>query len=301
MKVYYNEIDPFCCAWIAELIRMGELPDGDIDNRSIEDVRPDELIGYDQCHFFTGIAGWPLALKQAGWDGPVWTGSCPCQSFSQAGKRKGFADERHLWPVWFKLISQCRPPVVFGEQVAGSAAKDWFDLVCSDLERVGYRGGGHRLPQLAATARRISDKDCTGWHTPQCADVTMGSEKKLFHTTVQFSLGDQVLLAGWPTPCARDYMDSPNQKETRKDGRSKLDVLSTKAMSLVGKVQGPCRLTASGKILTGSGAGIKNGGRLNPALSRWLMGFPKAWCIAAINAARTFVPLRKGSKATAMR
>jgi hypothetical protein len=57
---------------------------------------------------------------QAGWpdDEPIWTGSCPCQPFSAAGKGGGFADERHLWPAFHWLIEQCRPELVLGEQVA---------------------------------------------------------------------------------------------------------------------------------------------------------------------------------------
>ncbi|WP_366125088.1 DNA cytosine methyltransferase [uncultured Desulfovibrio sp.] len=83
-------------------------------------------------------------MRQAGWsdDRPVWTGSCPCQPFSTAGDGKGFADERHLWPAFFHLISQCRPTVCFGEQVAKKRGLRWFDLVRSDLECSGYACGG---------------------------------------------------------------------------------------------------------------------------------------------------------------
>lgn len=78
---YYNEIDPFAAQWLRNLIAAGHLPAGDVDERSIVDVRPDDLKGYVQCHFFAGIGGWPLALRMAGWpdDREVWTGSCPCQ------------------------------------------------------------------------------------------------------------------------------------------------------------------------------------------------------------------------------
>lgn len=143
MTAYYNEIDPYAAEWLRNLIYAGHIAPGDIDTRSIEDVRPDDLRGYTQCHFFAGIGVWSYALRQAGWpdNRPVWTGSCPCQPFSQAGKGAGFADERHLWPAWFHLIEQCRPPVVFGEQVASKDGLAWLDLVQDDLEGTGYAFG----------------------------------------------------------------------------------------------------------------------------------------------------------------
>jgi DNA (cytosine-5)-methyltransferase 1 len=141
---YYNEFDPDAAQWLRNLITAGLIPAGDVDERSIEDVRPNDLRGYTQCHFFAGIGGWPLALDLAGWprDMPAWTGSCPCQPFSSAGKGDGFADERHLWPAWFHLIRECRPNVVFGEQVASAIRHGWLDLVSADLEAEGYAVGG---------------------------------------------------------------------------------------------------------------------------------------------------------------
>ena len=138
--VYYNENDPRAAAWLRELIKGGHIASGEVDERSIEDIEPSELEGYAQCHFFAGIGGWSYALRLAGWpdDKPVWTGSCPCQPFSAAGKGKGFADERHLWPAWFQLIGVCRPPVIFGEQVASPAGLAWFDVVHADLEGAQY-------------------------------------------------------------------------------------------------------------------------------------------------------------------
>ncbi|HBT0375972.1 TPA: DNA cytosine methyltransferase [Klebsiella pneumoniae] len=140
---YYNEIDPFAAQWLRNLIAAGHIAPGEVDERSIEDVTPDDLRGFTQCHFFAGIGIWSHSLRLAGWpdDRPVWTGSCPCQPFSAAGKGDGFADERHLWPHFYHLISERRPQHVFGEQVAAGNANVWFDLVQADLEGMGYAFG----------------------------------------------------------------------------------------------------------------------------------------------------------------
>ncbi|MGM8392753.1 DNA cytosine methyltransferase [Enterobacter hormaechei] len=140
---YYNEIDAFAAQWLRNLIAGGHIAPGEVDERSIEDVTPDDLRGFTQCHFFAGIGVWSHSLRLAGWpdDKPVWTGSCPCQPFSAAGKGDGFADERHLWPHFFHLISERRPEHVFGEQVAAGNANAWFDLVQADLEGMEYAFG----------------------------------------------------------------------------------------------------------------------------------------------------------------
>lgn len=156
-SVYYNEIDPYCAKWLANLMDAGLIPRGDIDTRSIEDVIPSELAGYDQCHFFAGLGGWPYALQLAGWGTrPVWTGSCPCQPFSAAGKGAGFADERHLWPSWQHLIAQRDPAVVFGEQVAN--ATDWLGLVCGDMEAMGRAVGFSHIEAASANAYHRRDR-----------------------------------------------------------------------------------------------------------------------------------------------
>lgn len=160
MTAYYNEIDPYAAAWLRNLIAAGHIAPGDVDDRSILDVRPYDLRNYTQCHFFAGIGGWSHALRLAGWpdDRPVWTGSCPCQPFSAAGKGKGADDERHLWPAWFNLIRECRPDTIFGEQVAAAVGHGWLDLVSSDLEGQGYAVGACVLGAHSVGAPHIRQR-----------------------------------------------------------------------------------------------------------------------------------------------
>jgi DNA (cytosine-5)-methyltransferase 1 len=150
VTTYYNENDPFAAAWLRNLMKQGLIYDGEVDERSIADVRAADLKGFTACHFFAGIGGWDHALDLAGWpaERKVWTGSCPCQPFSLAGKQQGFDDHRHLWPVWRDLIAECRPPTIFGEQVA--SASRWLGLVRGELEAMGYAVGA--VPVEAASA-----------------------------------------------------------------------------------------------------------------------------------------------------
>jgi DNA (cytosine-5)-methyltransferase 1 len=154
VTAYYNEIDPAACAVLRQLIADGVIAPGDVDTRSIKEVSPDDLRGYTQCHFFAGGGLWSVAARMAGWpdDRPLWTGSCPCQPFSAAGKGLGTNDPRHLWPDFHRLIRACRPPVVMGEQVAGAAGYAWFDGVRADLESEGYTSRGVDIPACAVDA-----------------------------------------------------------------------------------------------------------------------------------------------------
>lgn len=160
MTAYYNENDPGMAAWLELLILEGHIASGHVDRRSIEEVTPNDISGYTQCHFFAGLGGWSHALRLAGWsdDRPVWTGSCPCQPFSQAGRGLGTADERHLWPVWRNLIAERRPSAIFGEQVASPAALAWLSVVQDDLEGFGYAIAPFDLPAAGAGAPHIRQR-----------------------------------------------------------------------------------------------------------------------------------------------
>jgi len=147
--ILYNELEEYPARWLESLMASGDIPRGYVIQGDLRDIPTDSLQRVTQYHTFAGIGGWPLALRMAGYpaDAPVWTGSCPCQPFSSAvrGEPKGTKDERHLWPAWLEQITECRPPIIFGEQVASPAGRAWLATVQTDLEALGYLCAGADL------------------------------------------------------------------------------------------------------------------------------------------------------------
>ena len=290
-RAYYNDTDPYAAAWLRNLIAAGHLPAGDVDERSIEEVSADDVRGYQQAHFFAGIGGWPLALGMAGWTGPVWTGSCPCQPFSVAGKRAGSDDPRHLWPAWMRLIGECRPNTIFGEQVPGAIGHGWLDLVSLDLEAEDYAVGSVVLgahsvgaPHIRQRLWWVADADgrdtgtawlqrsgeygqgsrktvalTAGWATPRVGNNGgYGNPERA--TDGKVRLEDQV--QGWTTPQSHDAQGRPNPERLSRHG-----------------TKHGCRNLndEAGLTFDTSLASTEKRGQLNPEFTRWLMGYPAEW------------------------
>lgn len=173
MRAYYNENEPFCVEWLKNLIAAELIPAGDVDDRSIEQVQPNDLRGYDQWHFFAGISGWCRALSLVGLSSVpgICTGSPPCQDNSVAqsihGERQGLRGVRSgLAHQWLDLVGELQPGLVLFENVSG--IKKWQAEITGRLAGFGYSVAVRNLSAACAGApnprRRVwiaADRDGT--------------------------------------------------------------------------------------------------------------------------------------------
>lgn len=100
----------------------------------------------------------------------ILTGGFPCQPFSQAGRRKGTADDRYQWPNMFRVIQNVKPDWVIAENVRGLVT--WNDgmvleQVCTDLESEGYEVQPFIIPACAVNAPHRRDRI---WIIANCAN-----------------------------------------------------------------------------------------------------------------------------------
>ena len=139
----FCEIDPFCQAvlkkhWPNSIIHndIKTLTNAEYQ-RELQSEGSEQKIGQRTCDIITG--------------------GFPCHPFSQAGRRKGKKDDRHLWPEMLRVIREFQPDWVVGENVAGIVSMV-LDEVCLDLENEGYEVQPFVIPACAVNAPHRRDR-----------------------------------------------------------------------------------------------------------------------------------------------
>ncbi|MEH6413865.1 DNA cytosine methyltransferase [Pseudomonas sp. CGJS7] len=286
---FYNENDPYLCDWLRNLIAVGLIPAGDVDDRDIRSVCADDLRGYGQCHFFAGVGGFAYAARLAGWpdDAPLWTGGFPCQPFSVAGRQRAQADDRHLWPELRRLIASARPDVFLGENVAGLIPLG-LDGVLSDLEAEGYASRAVVVPACAVNAphrrdrvwivgRRLADRD----------GERPGEARRLCGRATQWPAGRSEGGVEYPArerrgegraePVIRERSDPP---VAGAGGLGDADDAGSQGRVERWQRAGQWDAWATGRTLAGRRF-------LNPEFVFWLMGYPPEFLACAPPATRS--------------
>lgn len=160
-----------------------------------------------------------------------------------------------------------------------ASARDWKDS--AGMATTATNPDGSTRTRLDQLPRQVQ---LAGWPTTRSSDATAGPDYAIADrpNSGGKSLPTTAALCGWPTPTCQ----SPNSlrgkgQDPMKRKAQGHTVNLTDAVHYLDTTDQPARLTASGETLTGYSAGMESGGQLDPAHSRWLMGLPSSWDLAA--------------------
>jgi len=104
------------------------------------EVKPDDLKGSKQCHFFAGIGGWSIASDlRCGLTTDLFgQEAAPASHSVRRANKKAKQTSAICGRCGSALSVKSEPPVVFGEQVLAAIRHGWWDDVSNDLEGSGY-------------------------------------------------------------------------------------------------------------------------------------------------------------------
>lgn len=209
MRAFYNDIDPYCCRVLRKQIAIGNLPEGDVDERDIRELCAADLVGYAHIHLFAGIGGFPYGLRRACYPDSLrtLTGGFPCTDISNAGKRAGIEGKQSgLWKEMYRLLVEsldcnCGFDYILIENVSALASRG-LDTVLIDLAKAGYDaqwtclrasdfGAPHQRERIFIVAYPVRSQR---WTYPQRGqDVTDGDDSRWQETAGGLALRRETL------------------------------------------------------------------------------------------------------------